>query len=266
MAEEVAIRLTTVGTGTVPPSATRVNPGHLVEAGPVRLLIDCGSGVVHRMATLGLDWSTITHLALTHFDQDHTSDVVALFMAWRYGQLPARSAPVTVLGPVGTRALMERLAAALWDKLLAPGFPVEVVELAPGASHALGDGVALSTRAVTHEPESIAYAVEHAGRRVVYTGDTAPDPSLGTWARGAAGCDVLLAECSLPASMAVPSHLTPESVAERAAAADPGLLVLAHLYPPVEALDLAGIIGARWPGPVVVAHDGWSVALAPGPR
>ncbi|GJG84879.1 MBL fold metallo-hydrolase [Gemmatimonadetes bacterium T265] len=261
MAAPAAVRLTTVGTGTVPPSATRVNPGHLVEAGPVRLLMDCGSGVVHRLATLGIDWGGITHLAVTHFDQDHTSDIAALFVAWRYGQLPPRSAPVTVLGPSGTRGLFERLAAALWSSLLAPGFPVEVVELAPGAAHALADGVVLSTRDVRHEPESLAYAVEHAGRRVVYTGDTAPDPTLGAWARGAAGCDVLLTECSLPASMAVPSHLTPESVAELAAAADPGLLVLAHLYPPVEALDLPALVGARWRGPVVVAYDGWSVEL-----
>ncbi len=258
-----ALRLTTIGTGTVPPSPTRVNPGHLVEAGPVRLLMDCGAGVVHRMATLGIDWSGLTHLALTHFDQDHTTDVVALFMAWRYGQLPARSAPVAVLGPAGTRALFDRLAAALWRGLLAPGFPVDVVELAPDAAHDLGGGVRLSTRKVTHEPESLAYAVEYAGRRVVYTGDTAPDPTLGVWARGAGGCDLLLTECSLPESMAVPSHLTPESVGELAAAADPGVLVLAHLYPPVEVLDLPALVHARWPGEVVVAHDGWSRALAP---
>jgi ribonuclease BN (tRNA processing enzyme) len=255
------MRLTTVGTGSVAPSPARVNPGHLVEAGPVRLLMDCGSGVVHRMAGLGLDWAGVTHLALTHFDQDHTSDVAALFLAWRYGQLPPRAEPVTVLGPPGTRALMERLAAALWDKLLAPGFPVVVDEVAPGDGRDLGGGVALATRAVRHEPESIAYAVTHEGRRVVYTGDTAPDPTLGAWA---AGADVLLTECSLPDEMAVPSHLTPTSVGELAAAADPGVLVLAHLYPMMDRLDLPALIGARWPGRVVVAHDGWSVELAPG--
>ena len=254
------MRLTTVGTGSVSPSATRVNPGHLVEAGPVRLLLDCGSGVVHRMAGLGLDWAGVTHVALTHFDQDHTSDVAALFLAWRYGQLPPRSAPVTVLGPPGTRALMDRLAAALWDKLLAPGFPVVVDEVAPGDGRDLGGGVAITTRAVTHEPESIAYAVAHAGRRVVYTGDTAPDPTLGAWA---AGADVLLTECSLPDGMAVPSHLTPTSVGELAAAADPGVLVLAHLYPMMDALDLPALVHARWPGRVVVAHDGWAIDLDP---
>ncbi len=258
VAGAIAMRLTTIGTGTVPPSATRVNPGHLVEAASVRLLMDCGSGVVHRMATLGIDWPGITHLAVTHFDQDHTSDIAGLFVAWRYGQLPARTTPLVVLGPVGTHALFERLAAALWASLLAPGFPLTFVELPPDATYALDERTTLATRAVRHAPESVAFAVAHAGRRIVYTGDMAPDPSLGAWATG---CDVLLAECSLPAELAVPLHLTPESVAELAAAADPGLLVLTHLYPPVEQLDLPAIIGERWRGPVVVAYDGWSVEL-----
>lgn len=253
------MRLTTIGTGSVAPSATRVNPGHLVEAGPVRLLMDCGGGVVHRMAAVGVDWASITHVALTHFDQDHTSDLAALALAWRYGQLPPRAEPVTVLGPPGTRELMGRLAAALWDKLLAPGFPVIIDEVAPGDTRELGGGVVVATRAVRHEPESIAYSVTHAGRRVVYTGDTAPDPTLGAWARGA---DVLLTECSLPDEMAVPSHLSPTSVGELAAAADPGLLVLAHLYTMMDRLDLPSLIAARWRGRVVVAHDGWTVDLS----
>ena len=252
------MRLTTIGTGSVPPSPARVNPGHLVEAGPVRLLMDCGSGVVHRMATLGLDWAGVTHVALTHFDQDHTSDLAALFIAWRYGQLPPRAGPVTVLGPPGTRARLELIAAALWDKLLAPGFPVHVDEIAPGDARTLADGVTIATRAVKHEPESVAYDVRADGRRLVYTGDTAPDPSLGAWARG---CDLLLTECSLPDEMAVPSHLTPTSVGELAAAADPGVLVLAHLYPMMDLLDLPALVRARWPGEVVVAYDGWSAEV-----
>ncbi len=249
------MRLTTVGTGSVAPSATRGNPAHLVEAGPVRLLMDCGGGTVHRMAAFGLDWAGITHVALTHFDQDHTSDLAGLFIAWRYGQLPPRAAPVTVLGPPGTRAHLDRLAAALWDKLLTPGFPVLVDEVAPGDLRELGGGVSLEARAVRHAPESVAFRVTQGERRLVYTGDTAPDPTLGEWA---AGCDVLLTECSLPDAMAVPSHLTPTSVGELAAAARPGLLVLAHLYPMMDELDLPALVARRWAGPVVVAHDGWS--------
>lgn len=253
------MRLTTIGTGTAAPSATRVQAGHLVEAGAVRLLLDCGSGVVHRMATLGVDWQTLTHVAITHFHADHVSDLATLMVAWRWGQLPPRAAPITIVGPLGTQALLERHAAALWDTLLSPGFPVAVLELSPDAPLALAEGVTLASHPVPHTAESVAYSVEHDGRRLVFTGDTGPDAALGAWA---AGCDVLLAECSLPAAMAMPSHLTPEQVGELAAAARPGLLALTHFYPPVEQIDVAAIVAARWTGPTVLAHDGWSVDVS----
>ena len=252
------MRLTTVGTGTAAPSAARVNAGHLVEGGAVRLLLDCGSGVAHRMAALGIDWSGITHVALTHFHADHTSDLATLMVAWRWGQLPPRSAPLVVIGPPGTRALLERHAAALWPSLLEPGFPVEVRELEPDGRTELGDGVSLAARKVPHTDESVAYSVERGGRRIVYTGDTAPDPTLGVWA---AGCDVLLAECALPAEMAAAGHLTPERVGELAAAAHPALLALTHFYPPVERVDVRAIVATRFGGPVVLAHDGWRIDI-----
>lgn len=254
-----ALRLVTVGTGTAAPSPARVQAGHLVEAGPVRLLMDCGSGVVGRMAQLGLDWAGLTHVAITHFHADHVSDLATLAVAWRYGQLPPRSAPITVLGPAGLAALWERLAAALWPSMTAPGFPLELVELAPGETRELADGVLLSPCKVPHTDESVAYSVAHAGRRLVYTGDTAPDVALGQWA---AGCDLLLAECSLPAELAVPTHLTPEQVGDLAAAANPGRLVVTHLYPPVERADVRALVATRWRGDVHVAYDGWTHAIA----
>ena len=95
------MRLCTVGTGTAAPSPARVQSATLVESGDVRLLVDCGSGAVYRMAQLGIDWATITHLALTHFHADHTNDVANLLYAWRYGMLPPRQAPIEIIGPVG---------------------------------------------------------------------------------------------------------------------------------------------------------------------
>ncbi|MFL5574546.1 MAG: MBL fold metallo-hydrolase [Gemmatimonadaceae bacterium] len=253
------MRLTTVGTGTAAPSPSRVNAGHLVEAGEVRLLLDCGSGVVHRMASLGLPWSDLTHVALTHFHADHVSDLATLFVAWRYGQLPPRSAPVTLLGPPGTAALLDRLAAALWKDLPAPGYPVHVVELPPGGPAVeLASGVRLSATKVPHTEESVAYCLERGGRRLVYTGDTGYDPALAAWA---SGCDVLLCECSLPADMAMATHLTPEECGALAAIARPRLLALTHFYPPVERIDVRAAVAARFPGPVALAIDGWSTEI-----
>ena len=252
------MRLVTVGTGTAAPSPHRVQSGHLVEAGEVRVLIDCGSGVSFRMAQRGIRWQDVTHLAITHFHADHTTDLATLVYAWRYGQLPPREQPLEIIGPPGTLALVARHADAFGRGLLAPGFPLTVRELPPGGSLPLGDSTTISSRKVPHTEESVAYSIERGGRRVVYTGDTGPDPELGAWARG---CDVLLAECSLPSAMAMAIHLTPEQCGELAADAAPALLALTHFYPPVEQVDIVALVGERFGGPLALAVDGWSHVL-----
>jgi ribonuclease BN (tRNA processing enzyme) len=252
------MKLTTLGTGTISLTPGRGCAAHLVEHGPVRLLLDCGSGAAHRMAGLGVDWWGITHVALTHFHADHIGDLPTLVFAFKYARLPGRTEPLTVLGPVGTQALLERMAGAFGEWLTAPGFALTVREVAPDEAVELADGVTLAARKVPHTEESVAYSVGTARRRIVYTGDTGFDPALGEWA---AGSDVFLCECSLPGAMAVPIHLTPEQCGELARAADPGLLALTHLYPPVEELDLPAVVGERFAGPVRVASDGWSIDL-----
>lgn len=247
------MRLTCVGTGTAAPSPARVQAGTLVAAGPHRVLVDCGSGVAHRMAALGLDWGGITHVALTHFHADHCADLVTLFVAWRYGQLPARSAPLTVLGPPGLLARVEAIGRAFDVDPTAGGHPVTIIELPRDGALALGGGVTIAACPVPHTAESVAYCLSDGGRRLVISGDTPEDGAFAAWA---AGCDLLLLECSLPDAMAVASHLTPEGAGRMAAAARPGRLVLTHIYPPLEGTDVAGAVGREWSGPLVLAHDG----------
>jgi ribonuclease BN (tRNA processing enzyme) len=61
--------------------------------------------------------------------------------------------------------------------------------------------------------------------------------------------------------MAIPEHLTPEQCGALAEEAAPRRLVLTHLYPPVEAVDISAAVGARYPGPCTVAHDGWQTDI-----
>lgn len=252
------LRLTTVGTGTVAPHPSRVCSGHLIESHDVVLLLDCGSGVVHRLAQLGLPWTRITHVALTHFHADHIADLAMLCYAFRYGQLPARSEPLHIIGPVGTRELMDRMALLFGTWMHAPGYPLQVVEQWHGQELELGNNVRLTSTKVPHTPESVAYSIATPTRRIVYTGDCGFDGSVGQWA---AGCDVLLTECSLPDAMAIASHLTPSQAGALAAIAKPRLLALTHFYPPVEAVDIAALVAEQFNGQLVLATDGWFIDL-----
>ncbi|MFN2564826.1 MAG: MBL fold metallo-hydrolase [Gemmatimonadaceae bacterium] len=252
------MRVTTLGTGTVALAPGRARAGLLVEAGPVRMLLDCGSGITQRLADHGVDWMGITHVALTHFHTDHFGDLPTLVFAWKYGALPARAASVDVYGPPGTAALLGRLADAFGEWLREPGFPLRVEEIAPGGAVLLPGEVRLSARKVPHTDESVAYSVEYGRRRVVYTGDTGYDPGLAEWA---GACDLLVCECSLPRAMAVPIHLTPEECGTIAAAARPGHLALTHFYPPVEQVDVRAIVAGQFAGLVTLAYDGWYIEL-----
>lgn len=252
------MRLTTVGTGTVTPSPSRVCAGHLVSGDGVSILLDCGSGVVHRLARSGVDWMAITHVAITHFHADHLSDLAFLIFAWRHGAAQARTAPVDILGPPGTDALLTRFAGAFGAWVREPGYEIRVSETPPGAVVELGADARLSAFKVPHTDESVAYDVVHGGRRIVYTGDTGFDEGLGRWATG---CDLLLAECSLPDDREMAIHLTPRRCGELAALAQPRTLVLTHFYPPVEQVDIRGIVHERFDGSLVLAEDGWSMEI-----
>ena len=254
------MRLTTLGTGTAAPSPTRVSAGHLVDVGSTHLLMDCGSGVAHRLAAIGADWMGITHLALTHFHADHVLDMPTLLIAWRWGAIPPRTAPLEIIGPEGTARLIESFASIFGDLVGHPDFPTSVREMAPSDTIELGNGVQLESRPVPHTTESIAYCVRGGGRRLVYTGDTGYDEGLAGW-ESAHGCDLLLAECSLPDDMAIATHLSPSRCAALAAALEPARLVLTHFYPPVEAVDVRATIQTRYAGPVVLASDGWAIDI-----
>ncbi|MFQ5550983.1 MAG: MBL fold metallo-hydrolase [Gemmatimonadales bacterium] len=246
------MKLTVLGTGTVSPSPVRTSAAHLVEAGDVRLLLDCGAGTLHRLAQAGAAWQEITHLALTHFHVDHWGELAAFIFAQKWGAPTPRSLPLTLIGPVGLTSRLEHLARGLGDWLLAPGFDLELVELAPPAGVQLAPDVELGCCATAHTDESVAYAVTADGRRLVYTGDTGPNDALADWADG---CDLLLVECSLPDESDIGIHLTPHTVSELVRRASPARVVLTHLYPVVpEAQALATV---RETGvDAVVAADG----------
>ena len=56
-------------------------------------------------------------------------------------------------------------------------------------------------------------------------------------------------------------HLTPRRCGELAEIARPRRLVLTHFYPPVEQVDIRGIVRERFDGEVTLAEDGWSIEI-----
>lgn len=255
-------RLVVVGSGTVVPEGDRGGSCYFVEWEGTRALLDCGPGAVQSLARLSLPWDELTDLVITHFHGDHIGALPGLLFSLKHGTRAARAErPLDVWGPAGTRRLFEGLAGVLGAWVLDPGFPVRLREVEPGEAPALAGGPTLRVHPTPHTEESRAVRLSVGDRSLGYTGDTGPDPSLGSFM---AGVSVLLCECSLLDDEVGDNHLSPARVAEIARRARPERLIVTHVYPHVRAAhDVPTLIRAAGyvEGRIEMARDGLEVRL-----
>jgi ribonuclease BN (tRNA processing enzyme) len=252
------MEITVVGSGTVVPRLERRQSCVVVETGNEMLVFDLGSGAMRGMLHANLDPFAVDRVFFTHFHPDHTVDVVPLLFSIKYGADEERTRPLHLTGPEPFRDFWQSLTE-VWGEWMISDYPMEVSELPHECSSPLDlPGCRLSWAPVEHRPESIAYRLETDGGALVYTGDTEYGESVVELARGV---HTLLVECSFPDDSPVPGHLTPNSVARIASEADVERVVLTHIYPTAEALDLPAEIGRGYDGEVVVAEDGFRFSV-----
>lgn len=247
------MEITVVGSGTVVPRLSRRQSCVVVRVGVETLVFDLGSGAVRGMLRAGLDPFAIDRIFFTHFHPDHTVDVVPLLFAMNYGGDEPRTRPLYVTGPEPFESFWGKILD-VWGEWMAGDYPTTVSELPHECRSPLDlPGCRIAWAPAEHRPESIAYRLETAGRAFVYTGDTEYSESVVELARGA---HTLLMECSFPDDSPIPGHLTPQSVARIASEAGVERVVLTHVYPAADELDLISLISRAYDGEVLVAKDG----------
>src|SRR3954462_2127916 len=202
------------GTAGSVPSARRGLPALLVRRGAERILIDCGEGTQRQLVrSVGL--TDLTDVFLTHLHADHWLGLPGMLKSF---ELRDRERPLTVHGPPGTSALLERLRpvfgrprSGLTIRDLEPDEPARRgdLEIAPFAVRHRGvafgytlfeddrpgrlDAALAEQLGVTPGPdfgrlqrgETVAGVTPEqvvgearAGRRIVVSGDTAPTDAV----------------------------------------------------------------------------------------
>jgi ribonuclease BN (tRNA processing enzyme) len=234
------VQLTIIGCSGSFPGPDSPASCYLVEAEGFRLLIDLGSGALSAVQRYA-DLYEIDAVCLSHLHADHCLDVCDYSVARTYhpdGPMPR----IPVYGPSQAAVRLGRALAA--DPAAQDGRPgaepghgitdaFSFVTITPGV---MGIGPLRVTAVhMNHPVETFGFRLEHAGRALAYSADTAPTEALVDLARDA---DVLLCEASFAppddaAAAALPEglHLTARQAAQHAARAGVGQLVLTHLVP-----------------------------------
>jgi ribonuclease BN (tRNA processing enzyme) len=204
------------------------------------------------MLRYDLNFNAIDILCLSHLHPDHVGDLVPFFFASRYRLGYTRQEPVRLLAARGFQDFHRRLKDVWGEWVEPPEGLLQVQELAEDRQEAFSlEGLTIITGPVNHTASSRAFRVEHGGKALVYSGDTDWSDSLIELARGA---DLFLLEASNP--FKVVGHLTPQEAGSLAEQAGVTRLVLNHIYPPGDAVDLAAAARRAFTGEISVAEDG----------
>lgn len=250
------MRVTLLGTGSAMPLPDRVQTGLLLERDDRTLLVDCGAGVLHRLANTSVGYEGVSTVLLTHHHLDHVSDLLALLKArWLAGE-----EHLQVIGPTGTKALLDDLLAV--HDYLQDRVDLSIREVSADAEFEAA-GFEISTHQTVHSMDCLAYrfADEEAESDFTFGADGEASASI---ARFADGSHTLLHDCSFPDEVDVDNHPTPTQLGEALAGTDIDRLLLTHLYPHTEGKHdemIESIEAAGFDGDVRVAEDGMRFEL-----
>lgn len=260
-AQSPALRVTLLGTGTPMPRADRLGPSTLVEAGPEKLLFDCGRGCAIRLLERGAPFRGV-RVFLTHLHSDHVTGLPDLWLtgwlgvpAFHAGNAAGNRSPLWVRGPAGTNQLMAGLRQAFGADITMrsgqehlPPLAADVADIEPGVVFN-NAGVRVTAFEVDHGEflkPAFGYRVDYQGRSVVISGDTRYSENL---VKHAMGADVIVHEVAMSSAALANSqgardilalHTSPQDAGRIFAATKPRLAVYTHFV-------VAGGVGAAAP-------------------
>ena len=240
------MKVTFVGTGDAFGSGGRLQTCILIEGSTINFAIDFGTSSMIGLRREEIDPNALDVILLTHLHGDHCGGIPFLLIDGMLGS--KRTRPLTIIGPTGTRAHLQRLQEALFpgSDIMTPDFELRYKETAPGTSLEVADLVVDNIEARhTRETNPLALRVTSGGKRIAYTGDGELTEEL---VRLVDGVDLLIAE-SYFFDKAVPWHLNYPDVHRLAAKR----IVLTHMHSNM--LDHADTV------PEECAYDGYTISI-----
>lgn len=279
----MVIDVTLLGTGSPIPDPNRAGPATLVRAGGQSFLVDCGRGVLQRLAAAGAAANGLTALLLTHLHSDHITDLGDVIITRWVSTFTPTPVPLPILGPPGTAEVVDATLRAFGPDIgyriahhadLSGPPPVEVHEHVAGPVWDR-DGVRIRVAPTDHRPvaPTIGFRIEHGGASVVVAGDTVPCDTLDALAAGADALVHTVIRKDLIAQLPQQRirdicdyHSSVAEAAATAARARVGTLVLTHYVPaltPGQEDQWRALAAAEFDGRIEMGDDLHRVEIGP---
>ncbi len=254
------MRLKVLGSGTSVPHPRRASPAFWLETSSGTILLDAGPDAAHRMAVEQLDWPNLDAIWISHFHLDHFGGLPPFLFSLKWSpQTQARTKPLKIVGPHGLRNLLESIDSANNYRLFAQKFAITIEETDPSRRFQLLPGIEAAATKTAHNAESLALRLKTSENKTfAYTSDTGFTESLANFV---SGVDLLVMECSFRRNKPIATHLELAEAMRVAESGQPGKLVLAHLYPEWDGIDVAGEARQLWKGKVLEAVDGLEIEI-----
>lgn len=257
------MKLVVLGSGTSVFHPQRASAGFWLETVSARLLLDCSADAPHRMAEENLDWRNLDAIWISHLHLDHCAGLAPFLFGMRTAtKIEPRTKPMKIFGCEGLEQLLKTLDESHDYKLFEQTFAIEFHEfLATDDVQPIEilPGVHTAVISAPHRPESLALRLnDSAGATLVYTSDTGFSARLAEFARGV---DLLILECSFYRNKPVQTHLELADAMRMAQLAGPRKLLLTHLYPEWDGVDLEAEAKKVWNGDTVAAFDGLRLTI-----
>lgn len=189
------MKLRFLGTSDAVNSDGRANGSYLLE-GMQNVLVDCGPTTLQRMKIMGVRPTKIETIVVTHLHGDHFGGLPSLFIDWLFTDI--RDAPLTIVGPKGTKSRVESLARTAFGDAIDHQWPfvMTILECDPGHVVKLS-GLEITAFPAVHmrAPDQalcLRFQFDH-GPIVAFSGDTGWCPSVVECSKGA---DCFVAECT----------------------------------------------------------------------
>ena len=244
------MELILLGTGCPKVDYKRFGPSNLVSSNKTKILIDCGSGVTHRLDQAKVSSANIDALFLTHLHSDHVVDLYQLIISSWHSY---RTSPWKIYGPKGTKKFITKIMDAWKDERTqrinyearssTRAFDIKIKEFKNQGSITIKD-IKIKYFEVDHKPVPYAYGFNfiQKNKKLTISGDTRPCENIMKFGKYS---DVLLHEVFIEGEIQETSkmrtsktlhnvkkyHTTSSEVGKIAKLAKCKKLVLTHLVP-----------------------------------